>query len=234
MVIIIYLLSPASSLSSSYVLMWWSYWRDTGATKYFTFRDESGLARIEIEIMDICKKVSQLLSTSNWIILATRILLPLVMIIMIIWWSYDDSHDDDVEQSHQGLKPQAIGLGRCPPAKRCIVRSPGLWHTARYFSWATWGSTIIGFTLSWLHNADYLMTCGSKIIGFTSSWLHTADYLMTGHMWGRSRMTDRSCSTATRWNQIERNIHHDCHSHLYQHSNNLFDIIWFEILISSW
>ena len=166
-------------------------WRVTSATKYFTFRDESGLARIEIEIMDICKKVSQLLSTSNWIILATRILLPLVMIIMIIWWSYDDSHDDDVEQSHQGLKPQAIGLGRCHPAKRCIVRSLGLWHTARYFSWATWGSTIIGFTSLWLHNADYLMTGGSMIIGFTSSWLHNADYLMTGHMWGRSRMTDR-------------------------------------------
>ena len=64
---------------------WWSYWRVTSATKYFTFRDESGLARIEIEIMDICKKVSQLLSTSNWIILATRILLPLAKIIMIIW-----------------------------------------------------------------------------------------------------------------------------------------------------
>ena len=125
--------------------MWWSYWRLTSAAKYFTFRDESGAARIEIEIMDICKKVSQLLSTSNWIILTTRILLHAT--------SYDhddhmdeddDCHDDDVEQSHQGLEPQAIGLGRFLPAKRCIVRSPGLWHTARYFSWATWGSTIIG------------------------------------------------------------------------------------------
>ena len=38
----------------------------------------------------------------------------------------DDCHDDDVEQSHQGLEPQAIGLGRFLPAKRCIVRSPGL------------------------------------------------------------------------------------------------------------
>ena len=70
----------------SYVVMWWSYWRVTSAAKYFTFRDESGAAGIEREIMDICKKVSQLLSTSNWIILATRILLPLVMmIIMSIW-----------------------------------------------------------------------------------------------------------------------------------------------------
>ena len=71
---------------------------------------------------------------------------------------HDDCQDDEVAQSHQRLKPQAIGLGRFPPAKRCIVRSPGLWHTARYFSWATWGSTIIGFTSSWLHNADYLIT----------------------------------------------------------------------------
>ena len=71
---------------------------------------------------------------------------------------HDDSQDDEVAQSHQRLKPQAIGLGRFPPAKKCIVRSPGLWHTARYFSWATWGSTIIGFTSSWLHNADYLIT----------------------------------------------------------------------------
>ena len=38
----------------------------------------------------------------------------------------DDSQDDEVEQSHQGLKPQEIGLGRFPPAKRCIVPSPGL------------------------------------------------------------------------------------------------------------
>ena len=95
----------------------------------------------------------------------------------------------------------------------------------------TWGSTIIGFTSLWLHNADYLMTWGSMIIGFTSSWLHNADYLITGHMWGRSRMTDRSCSTATRWSQFERNIYHDSHSLLYQHSDNLFDFIWFELLI---
>ena len=49
----------------------------------FTFAAER--AGWGAEIMDICKKVSQLLSTSNWIILATRILLPLAKIIMIIW-----------------------------------------------------------------------------------------------------------------------------------------------------
>ena len=88
----------------------------------------------------------------------------------------DDCHDDDVEQSHQGLEPQAIGLGRFLPAKRCIVRSPGLWRTARYFSWATWGSTIIGFyiiviTQRWLFDDMGLYDYRFYIIVFTQCWL---------------------------------------------------------------
>ena len=159
--------------------------------KYFTFRDESGAARIEIEIMDICKKVSQLLSTSNWIILTTRILLHATTYDHDDHMDEDDDcHDDDVEQSHQGLEPQAIGLGRFLPAKRCIVRSPGLWHTARYFSWATWGFTIIGsyiivITQRWLFDDMGLYDYRFYIIMI---YIHIFD---DRHMWGRSRMTDR-------------------------------------------
>ena len=82
---------------------------------------------------------------------------------------------------------QVTGLKMFRLARRCIAPSPALWTTARSSSSATWDSMITGLQRFWKY--DYRFSN-------MNSECHT------GRMWGRLRMTGRSCLIATRCSQI--------------------------------
>ena len=82
---------------------------------------------------------------------------------------------------------QVTGLRMFRLARRCIAPSLALWTTARSSSSATWDSMITGLQYFWKY--DYRFSN-------MNSECHT------GRMWGRLRMTGRSCLIATRCSQI--------------------------------